>query len=110
MIERYGVYWVGLDPSMGSEMAKKRPAVIISDDQMNRHLATVVICPITTRIHEKWPSRVRTTVSGKEGEIAVDQIRTVAKRRLGERVGRIDQSTAEQLRHIITLMYGVLAG
>ncbi len=109
MIERYAVYWVHLDPGTGSEMIKTRPAVVISDNQMNRHLQTVVVCPITSRVHPAWPSRVQTAATGTPSEIAVDQIRTISRQRIGERIGFIDGTTAAKLRHIVTVMYGVLS-
>lgn len=109
MIERYGVYWVHLDPTVGGEIANTRPAVIISDNLMNHYLQTVVVCPITSRIHESWPSRITTTISGRRSEIAIDQIRTISKSRIGEQIDRVAPSVAEEIRHIITLMYGVLA-
>ncbi len=108
-IERYGIYWVHLDPVIGSEMAKRRPAVVVSDDAMNRHLRTVVVCPITGAVHPRWPSRVQTTINRKNGEIAIDQIRTVSKRRLGEKVGDLSPSAAAAVRHVVTEMYGVLS-
>lgn len=109
MIERYAVYWVHLDPGTGGEMIKTRPAVVISDELMNRHLQTVVVCPITSRIHPAWPSRVQTAATGTPSEIAVDQIRTISRQRIGERIGFIEATTAAKLRHIITVMYGVLS-
>ena len=108
-IDRYAVYWVNLDPVKGSEIAKTRPAVVISDELMNSHLGTVVVCPITSRIHPQWPSRIATTVNGLPAEIAVDQIRTVAKSRLRERIDIISSETAASVRHVITEMYGLLS-
>jgi mRNA interferase MazF len=108
-VERYAVYWVDLDPVRGSEIAKTRPALVISDDAMNRILSTVVVCPVTSRLHPRWPSRVRTTVGGRDAEIAVDQIRTIDKSRLGERIDAIGEATAAEVRHVITAMYGVLS-
>jgi mRNA interferase MazF len=108
-IERYGVYWVNLDPVVGEEIARTRPAVVVSDDAMNEHLGTVVVCPITSRIHTRWPSRIQATVGGRRAEIAVDQIRTVARERLGKRMGKLSEVTAAGVRHLITLMYGVLS-
>lgn len=108
-IERYTVYWVNLNPVQGSELAKKRPAVVVSDDAMNAMLETVVVCPMTTRLHPRWPSRVRADLPNRLGEIAVDQIRTISRTRIGEKLGRIDDRTAAQLRHVITEMYGVLS-
>lgn len=108
-IERYGVYWVNLDPIVGREMAKRRPAVVVSDEAMNRHLDTVVVCPLTSSRHPRWRSRVGCTIAGVAGEIAVDQIRTVSRTRLGDMLGKIDASQATSVRHIITEMYGVLS-
>ena len=109
MVERYGVYWVSLDPVVGGEIAKTRPAAIVSDNAMNEHLSTVVVCPITSRIHSRWPSRVATRINGKPSEIAVDQIRAVAKVRLRDKVGALDEAAAASVRHVITQMYGVLS-
>jgi mRNA interferase MazF len=109
MIERYGVYWVRLDPVQGSEIAKTRPAVVISDDDMNRFLDTVVVCPLTSRLHHRWPSRIQTTIAGSPAEIAIDQIRAVDKTRIGTRLDSLDASAETQVRHVITRMYGVLA-
>ena len=108
-IERYGVYWVNLDPVVGDEISKTRPAVVVSDDAMNEHPGTVVVCPITSRLHPRWPSRIQATVGGKRAEIAVDQIRTVAGERLGKRMGKVSAGVAAGVRHLITLMYGVLS-
>lgn len=109
MIERYGVYWVNLDPAQGSEIAKTRPAVVISDIMMNGALNTLVVCPVTSRLHPRWPSRIQARIGGMSAEIAVDQIRTVDKSRLGEKLGTLDDSVAAEVRHIITAMYGVLS-
>ncbi len=108
-VERYGVYWVELDPTRGSEIAKTRPALVVSDEDMNRFLATVVVCPITSRLHPAWPSRVQTEVDGREAEIAVDQIRTIDKARLRGFVGTIQPEAAAEVRHVITELYGVLS-
>jgi len=110
MIERYGVYWVNLDPVIGSEISKTRPATVVSDDSMNNALGTVVVCPITSRLHPRWPSRIQTKVDGMPAEIAVDQIRTVDRARLGDRIDHLDEVAASEIRHVITSMYGVLSG
>jgi len=109
MIDRYGIFWVNLDPAEGSELAKQRPAVVVSDEEMNQVLQTVVVCPLTTRIHSQWPSRIPTDATGRPSEIVVDQIRAISRRRLGERVGSITEAEAASLRHVITQMYGVLS-
>jgi mRNA interferase MazF len=109
MVERYGIYWVTLDPVKGSEIAKTRPAVIVSDDGMNRILGTVVVCPLTSRLHPHWPFRVQTKANRQTGEIAVDQIRTIDISRLVEKIDQLDPVVAEEVRHDITQMYGFLS-
>ena len=104
-VGRYGVYLADLNPTRGREIAKTRP-VVVSQDAMNRHLDAVVVCPLTTKLHSCWRSRIQCSCAGRRAEIAVDQIRTVSKERLGKRVDRLDASLATQLRHLITEMYG----
>jgi mRNA interferase MazF len=108
-IERYAVHWVNLDPVVGSEISKTRPAVIVGDDAMNEHLRTVVVCPVTSRLHPRWPFRVQARIAGKPAEIAVDQIRTVDRNRIGSRMGVLRPAVAAGVRHVVTLMYGVLS-
>lgn len=105
-VERYGVYLADLDPTRGREIAKTRPVVVVSQDEMNRHLDTVVVCPFTTRLHPRWRSRIQVVCAGRKAEIAVDQIRTVSKERLGRRLDRLEPAEAAQLRRLITEMYG----
>lgn len=105
-MRRYEVYWADLDPAQGSEMAKKRPAVIVSLDVLNERLRTVTVCPLTTQLRPQWRSRVRTRCAGRPAEVAVDQIRTVSKARLGERIGSLSSAEAATLRRVITEMYG----
>jgi mRNA interferase MazF len=109
MIERYGVYRVNLEPVRGREIAKTRPAAVISDEDMNRVLGTVVVCPITFRLHPAWPSRVQTAIAGREAEIAIDQIRTIDKSRLGEHIDTLADPVSAALRHVVTQMYGLLS-
>ncbi len=105
-VERYGVYLADLDPTRGREIAKTRPVVIISQNEMNRHLDTVVVCPLTTKLHPRWRSRIRIVCAGRKAEIAVDQIRTLSKERLGRRLDALGPAEAAQLRRLITEMYG----
>jgi mRNA interferase MazF len=105
-MKRYEVRWAALDPTTGSEMAKTRPVVIVSLDALNDRLPTVVVCPLTTRLHPAWRTRLGVRVGGREAEIAVDQIRTVSKVRLGRRVGNLSAIKAGALRRLITEMYG----
>ncbi len=90
---RFDVYLVNLDPTVGSEIKKTRPCLIISPDEMNRHIATVIVAPMTTQ-GRPYPTRVACRFQGKAGQIVLDQIRTVDKARLIKRLGHI--SSAEQ--------------
>ena len=105
-MKRYEIRWTALDPSRGAEMAKTRPAVIVSLDVLNQRLRTVTVCPLTSQLHPSWRSRVQVRCSGRPAEIAVDQIRTVGKIRLGERIGSLNKDEAAILRRVITEMYG----
>ena len=80
--KRYDIFWVSLDPARGSELRKTRPGVIVSLDVLNRALATVVVCPLTSQLHPNWRTRLDVKVAGKTVEIAADQIRAVSKARL----------------------------
>ena len=105
-VERYGVYLADLDPTRGREIAKTRPVVVVSRDDMNRFLDTVVVCPLTTKLHRRWRSRVQAACAGRKAEIAVDQIRTISKERLGRRLDELEPATAMLLRRLIMEMYG----
>lgn len=105
-MKRYEIRWAKLDPVRGAEMAKTRPVVIVSLDALNARVQTVTVCPLTTQLHPSWRGRLSVTVSGRPAEIAVDQIRTVSKSRLGERLGVLSSTRAAALRRLITEMYG----
>jgi len=77
MVKQYEVYWIDLNPTIGAEMQKIRPGVVVSPDELNAHLDTVIIIPITSSIHG-YPYRVRCILMGRDGEIATDQIRTTS--------------------------------
>ena len=105
-IKRYDVRWATLDPSRGAELAKTRPVVVVSLDELTARLETVTLCPITSRLHSTWRSRLPVQCAGQPAEIAVDQIRTVSKRRLGSKVGSLTDADAAVLRRLITEMFG----
>jgi mRNA interferase MazF len=90
-MKRFDVYLVALDPTLGSEIKKTRPCVIISPDEMNRHINTLIIAPMTTKGRD-YPSRVSCQFQKKRGQIVLDQLRTVDKVRLVKRLGRIGPS------------------
>lgn len=105
-IKRYEVRWAVLDPSRGAEMAKTRPVVIVSLDELNAQLQTVTVCPMTTQLHPAWRCRLPVHCGGRAAEVAVDQIRTVSKARLGPRMSSLSEAEASALRRLITEMYG----
>ena len=105
-MKRYDIRWAALDPALGAEMAKTRPVVIVSLDALNERLPTFTVCPLTTILHPAWRSRLACTVAGREAEIAVDQIRTLSKARLGRKAGALSGEMARRLRRLITEMYG----
>jgi len=105
-IERYGIYLADLNPTRGPEINKIRPVVVVSRDEMNIVLQTIVICPLTTQLHPHWRSRIQITCAGKKAEIAVDQIRTITKARLERSIDRLSAPAAQQLRSLISEMYG----
>ena len=87
-------------------MAKTRPVVIVSLDVLNARLRTVTVCPLTSQLHATWRTRLAIRVAGKGAEVAVDQIRTVSKSRLGAKLGALSAADASNLRRLITEMYG----
>jgi len=105
-VKRYEIRWADLDPVQGAEMAKTRPAVIVSLEALNQRLQTVTICPLTSRLHATWRTRLGCRVGGQSAEIAVDQIRTVSKGRLGRKLGALSNEEAGALRRLISEMYG----
>jgi len=105
-MKRYEIRWTALDPTEGGEMAKTRPAVIVSLDALNRRLQTVTVCPLTSQLHPTWRSRLQVQCGGRPAEIAVDRIHTVSKIGLGDRIGSLRPDEAAALRRVITEMYG----
>jgi mRNA interferase MazF len=105
-VKRYEVRWVRLDPVAGTEMAKARPAVIVSLNHLNAVLQTVTICPVTSQLHPAWRTRLAIRVGGRAAEVAGDQIRTVSKARLGQKIGALSEEEAAGLRRLLTELYG----
>ena len=89
VVNRFDVYLINLDPTMGSEIHKTRPCLIISPDEMNRHIRTVIVAPMTTA-GKQYPTRVTCQFENKRGQIVLDQIRTIDKARLLKKLGTID--------------------
>jgi len=88
---RFDVFLISLDPTRGSEIRKTRPCLVISPDEMNHHIRTVIVAPMTTR-GRPYPTRVSCTFQGKRGQIVLDQIRTVDKTRLVRHLGTISEA------------------
>jgi mRNA interferase MazF len=105
-VKRYEVRWAVLDPARGAEMAKTRPVVVVSLDALNERLQTVTVCPLTSQLHPTWRTRIGVLVGKRSAEIAVDQIRTISKKRLGRKLGALSDKDASALRRLITEMYG----
>ena len=105
-MKRYEIRWTALDPVRDAEMAKTRPAVIVSLDVLNDELRTVTVCPLTTQLHPNWRSRLQVRCGRQRAEIAVDQIRTISKSRMGDKLGQLTDDEAAALRRLITEMYG----
>ena len=101
---RFDVYLIQLDPTVGQEIRKKRPCVIISPDEMNRHIDTVIVAPMTTR-GQLYPTRVPVRFKRKSGQIVLDQIRTVDRARLVKRLGKVDQGTASKVLALLAEMF-----
>lgn len=89
VVNRFDVFLVNLDPTVGSEIQKIRPCVVISPDDMNRNISTVIVAPMTTK-GQAYPTRIACQFQGKDGQIVLDQIRTVNKNRLVKRLGQIN--------------------
>lgn len=101
---RFEVYLVRLDPTEGREIRKTRPCLIISPDEVNRHISTVIVAPMTTKGHP-YPTRIPVRFQRKEGQIVLDQIRTVDKSRLAKRLGKLDEATAQKVLAILAEMF-----
>jgi mRNA interferase MazF len=89
-VRRFDVYLVNLDPTVGHEIQKRRPCVIVSPDEMNRYIATVIVAPMTTR-GRPYPTRVPCRFLDTDGQIVLDQLRSVDQKRLVRRLGRLDR-------------------
>jgi mRNA interferase MazF len=104
MIKRFDVYLVNLDPTVGNEIQKTRPCLVISPDEMNRFISTVIVAPMTTAGRD-YPTRVTCRFQGKEGQVVLDQIRTVDKTRLVKRLGHISSATQKKVLAILAELF-----
>jgi mRNA interferase MazF len=104
VVKRFDVFRVILDPTIGSEIRKTRPCVVVSPDELNRHIRTVIIAPMTTK-GISYATRVPCKFKGKRGQIALDQLRAVDKSRLSSRLGTITVPTQEQVLAVLSEIF-----
>jgi mRNA interferase MazF len=104
MVKRFEVYLVSLDPTVGREIRKTRPSVVISPDEMNRNIGTVIVAPMTTKGHP-YPSRVQCRFRGKDGEVVLDQLRSVDKSRLIRKLGHLDKRTGDSVLRVLAEVF-----
>ncbi len=104
VVKRFEVYLVSLDPTVGREIRKTRPCLIISPDEMNRYVATVIVAPMTTKGRD-YPTRVTCSFDGKDGQVVLDQIRTIDKSRLVHKLGEIDPKTKADVLSVIAEIF-----
>jgi len=96
MVKRFDVWHAELNPTIGSEINKIRPCLVVSPDEANRYLNTVIIVPLTSTF-KPYPTRVGCYFLGKKGQLAIDQIRSIDKSRLGKKLGELDKETSEKV-------------
>lgn len=104
VVQRFDIFLINLDPTIGSEIKKTRPCLIISPDEMNRHIRTVIVAPMTTA-GKDYPTRIPCKFQGKKGQIVLDQIRTIDKSRLIKKLGAIDPQTQVDVISILQRLF-----
>jgi len=104
MVKQFEVYWIDLNPTKGSEINKTRPCVVISPEEMNQNLNTLIVAPLTSTI-KNYPTRVSVVVDKKNGEIALDQIRSIDKTRLGKKLTTLNKDTADNIKVALLTMF-----
>jgi mRNA interferase MazF len=98
------VWLVSLDPTLGSEIRKTRPCLVVSPDEINRYLRTIIIAPLTTA-ERPYPTRVALTFQGKRGQVALDQLRAIDRQRLVRRLGRVSSQVAEVVANVLVELF-----
>ena len=104
VISRFEVHLVALDPTIGREIRKTRPCVVVSPDEMNHNIRTSIVAPMTAK-GRAYPTRVPCRFGGKSGQVVLDQIRTVDQARLVKKLGRIDDRTAQRVLDVLQEMF-----
>jgi len=103
VINQYEVYLVDLDPTQGHEIQKTRPCVVLSPDEMNHNISTIIVAPMTTKSHP-YPTRIEVNFNNTDGWIVLDQIRTIDKTRLVKKMGKIDRKIIHNVKKVIKEM------
>ena len=106
VVERFEVFLVNLDSTIGREIKKTRPCLVISPDEMNEYISTVIVAPMTTR-GRNYPTRIGCSFQGKQGQVVLDQIRTVDKKRLVKKLGRISSKTQVKTLSLLQEMFAL---
>lgn len=107
-MKRGEVWWVNFDPSVGGEIRKQRPAVIISNDAANKHLNRVQVAPLTSRVGRVYPSEAVVTLKGRQSKAMADQLTTVSKLRLINQAGRLTNADLWKVERAVRVQLGLL--
>ena len=105
-IKQFDIHLVNLDPTIGKEIKKKRPCVVVSPNVMNTQLGTLIIAPLTSTCRD-WPTRVKIKLNKKDGEVCLDQIRTIDEKRLGIKLGSASPKIKKKLSDILIKMFRI---
>jgi mRNA interferase MazF len=103
-LDRFEVFLINLDPTVGSDIQKTRPCLVVSPDEINHHIRTVIVAPLTTK-GQSYPTRVPCRFKGKAGQVVLDQLRAVDRSRLIKKLGRIDGKTAAAVLDVLQEMF-----
>jgi mRNA interferase MazF len=103
-INRFEVYLINLDPTVSSEIRKTRPCLVVSPDEINHNIRTLIVAPLTTK-GQPYPTRVPCRFKGKDGQVVLDQVRTVDRSRLIRKLGNIDGNTASAVLDVLREMF-----
>ena len=107
-MNRGEVWWVNFDPSIGGEIQKRRPAIIVSNDVANRHLNRVQVVPLTSNVARLYPSETHVTLNGRQHKALADQLTTVSKLRLSERLGQLNRTDIQAVERVMKRQLGLV--